>query len=79
MNIFKTANNYLKENKFYTIAEKNKISKQAQSEAEFNNLFSSFDKDNIELINEILKIIQVMSDLDLVRTNKYLESFLNPI
>lgn len=74
--IMREANNYLKENKFYTIAEKNKISKQAQSEAEFNNLFSSFDKDNIELINEILKIIQVMSDLDLVRTNKYLESFL---
>ena len=69
------ARNYLNNYKFYSLTERNKLRKQAKSKSELDNLMSSFDKDNSQLLFDIITAFKVFSELDIARTNKYLETF----
>ena len=60
---------------FFSIAEKNKLRRQAHSDAERNALLSTFDKENISLVNSILQKFGFLSDYDIANTNKYLTEF----
>lgn len=73
--IMQKAYDYLNTYKFFSIAEKRKLRRQAQSESERNALISSFDKKNSELINDILAAFRVFSELNIVKTNEYLSLF----
>jgi len=63
--------------RFYSIAVKNKLNRQAHSHTERNELLSSFDRENILLVNEVLKYIKLISEIDIANTNKQLTSFVN--
>lgn len=73
--LMRKASDYLNSYKFFSIFEKNRLQKQAQSGAERDALLSSFDKENSALINEILSEFQVFSDLNIVKMNEYLSEF----
>ena len=73
--IMSSAIQYLNTYKFYSLAEKSKLKSQTKTKAEFEGLLSSFDKDNIELINEIIISFKISSELNLSKTNEYLRDF----
>ena len=66
---------YLNSYKFFSLAEKRKLKNQAKSKTELDNLLSTFDKDNIALINEILTAFKLFSELDIAKTNEFLSHF----
>lgn len=74
LNISHLAVDYLNQYHFYSISEKNKLSKQAKSQDERERLISSFDRENQQLVTEILTAIHVFSELDIQRNNKVLKS-----
>ncbi|MCI9626319.1 MAG: helix-turn-helix transcriptional regulator [Clostridia bacterium] len=73
--IMTLATEFLSKHRFYSILSKNKALETASSQEEQLQLLSSFDRKNIEIVNEILKKIKYMSEADVKNTNNYLESF----
>lgn len=65
--------NYLSEFKFLTIAGKNNLQRLAKTEEERENLISSFDRENFELVNNIITAYKVYSELDIQTSNKVLK------
>lgn len=68
---------YLNYNRFYSLSEKRRIRKQAKSKTELDNLLSSFDKDNIVLINDIISAFKIYSELNIAETNEFLRGFVS--
>lgn len=67
-----TLNSY----KFYSIVERDAIVKSAQSKEEMQDLLSSFDNENAELISEILRELKLASELNIEVTNERLSAFI---
>ncbi|WP_405375329.1 helix-turn-helix domain-containing protein [Pseudobutyrivibrio sp.] len=72
--IMNEAHAYLNSFRFYSLTEKNKLSQQAKTQSELDSLISSFDRENTSLLNEIILSFRVFSDIDIAKTNKYLET-----
>ena len=76
-NLNTIARDYLNRFKFFSISEKNKLSRLAKSKEEKEALVSSFDRDNQELVNKILFCYKIFSDIDVQRSNKVFENIVN--
>lgn len=77
LTVMREAQDCLSSYRFYSIAVKNRLSRQAHSNDERNELLSSFDRENISLVNEVLKYIKLLSEIDIANTNKQLTGFVN--
>lgn len=66
------AHDYLNSFKFFSIQEKSKLRKEAKTDTDRDQLVSSFDKKNRELINQIIISCKIFSDLDIRRSNETL-------
>ena len=75
-NLWCKATDYLNSYRFYSISEKYKLAKQAKSQDERDRLLSTFDRENIQLVTDILSRIKVFSELDIQNNNRVLSSFL---
>lgn len=73
--LMRKASDYLNSYKFFSIVEKNRLRKHAQSGAERDELLSSFDRENRALINEILSAFQFFSELNIIKMNESLSVF----
>lgn len=71
-NLYFTACDYLNKFKFFSISQKNKLSRLAKSNTERESLISSFDRENQRLVNEIITAYKVFSELDIQYSNKEL-------
>ena len=65
----------LNEYKFLSISEKNRIISEKQSQEEIQALLSSFDIDNIEILNDIIRGFQFASERNIKSTNEQLKAF----
>ena len=65
----------LNAHKFFSIAEKDRLLQERQPQDEISDLLSSFDKDNINIINEIISGFQFASECNIKATNKQLKAF----
>ncbi len=74
--IFRETTSILNSHKFYSIAERNNIVREAQTKEEIRSLLSSFDNDNALLINKILNKLKLASDMDIRITNERLSGLL---
>lgn len=61
--------------KFLSISEKNRLISEKQSQEEIHDLLSSFDNDNIEIINDIIHGFQFASEYNIKSTNEQLKTF----
>ena len=61
--------------KFYSISEKNNLFAEKQAKDDINSILSSFDIDNIEIINNILENFQIATQQNIKSTNKQLKAF----
>ena len=61
--------------KFYSITEKKAVTAEMESKEEVLERLSSFDRDNIEILNDILSGFQFASEYNIKRTNEQLKSF----
>lgn len=75
--IMKEAEEFLSNHKFFSIAKKTQMLKETHSKSEFDELFSSFDTENRALLNELLKVFKLFTELDIEGTNKKLRAFVN--
>ena len=75
--LMKEAKEYLRHHRFYSLVDKARLRKEAQSKEEREALLSSFDKENGEIINEVLLAFRVFSELDIAKTNESLTAFIN--
>lgn len=66
---------YLSRNKFYTLAYKRRAAINSESKAEFLNQLSTFDQENMQLINGIVGYFAKVSASFLSRANKCLKAF----
>lgn len=67
---------YLDSYKFYSIAEFSRLQRKATSKAEQEALLSSFDKENITLMNEVIQAFQFISNMNITKGNEYISNFL---
>lgn len=67
--------NILNSYKFISISEKNRLLSENQSKEEVQEILSSFDKDNIEIVKEIISAFRVATEHNIVAANEYLRSF----
>lgn len=67
--------NYLNSYKFYSLVEKERLLDLATSNEERQSLLTSFDKENADLINQMLGAFKVLSDVNVEFTNKQLSAF----
>lgn len=65
----------LKKYKFLSISEKNLLIAEKQTKEEIQNLLGSFDKDNIEIISDILSGFRFASEHNIKSTNEQLQQF----
>lgn len=72
-NLNSVARDYLNRFKFYSISEKNKLSRLAKSKEEKEALVSSFDRENQELVNKIIFRYKIFSEIDIQRSNQVFE------
>lgn len=70
-----SATDFLNRFKFFSIAEKNKLRKQMEIKAEQDSLLSEFDKANSRLLNQMLYEFKLISEIDIMKTNEYLQKF----
>ena len=61
--------------KFYSITEKEAVAAEIESKEEVLERLSSFDRDNIEILNDILSGFQFASEYNIKSTNGQLKSF----
>ena len=73
--VYRETVDYLNQHQFYSMTEKNRLAKQARNQDERDRLISSFDKENQELVMDILANIRLFSELDIQRGNILLSSF----
>ena len=73
--LMRKAKEFLISHKFYSLTDKRIMRNRAQSESERDALLSSFDKENSEIINELLVGLQFFSELDIARVNESLKTF----
>lgn len=73
--LMKQTTSVLNSYKFYSILEKNALISQKQSEDEVQELLSSFDNANIEIINDILAGLRIASEHNIKTTNEQLGKF----
>lgn len=67
--------NILNEHKFFSIAQKDALISEKQSKEEVVDLLSSFDKDNIEILNDIISGFRFASEYNIKTTNEQLKKF----
>lgn len=65
----------LNSHKFYSIAEKNRILSSVHTQEQFNELLSTFDIENTDIISDILVGLKYASEADIYTTNSRLKSF----
>lgn len=70
----KDAENILVKHKFYSIAIRIRLNEQADSQEEYTNLLSDFDKENLKYVNKILSAISFISDYDVKYANELLKT-----
>ena len=68
--------NYLNSYKFYSLSEKERLLSCAVSTEDYQSILNSFDKENMDLINEMLSGFKVFSELNVEFTNKQLTAFI---
>ena len=61
--------------KFLSISEKNRLITEKQSQEEIQEILNSFDKDNIEILNDIIAGFQFASEHNIKSTNEQLKAF----
>lgn len=61
--------------RFFSISERNKLRNQINSQSERDRLLSNFDRYNANLLNKIISAFRLFSDLDLMKSNEYLDKF----
>lgn len=61
--------------RFLSISEKNRLIAEKQSQEEIHDILSSFDNENIEIINDIIQGFQFASDHNIKSTNEQLKAF----
>lgn len=74
-NLMEQATKELNHHKFYSISEKNRLLSERQTTEEVQDLLTSFDHDNIEIIGEILSGFQFASNHNIKTTNEQLKQF----
>lgn len=67
----------LNQHKFYSLQEKNKLISEAQTPEDVENILSSFDRQNKEVINEILGGYKFWSERDIKSANEDFQTYLN--
>ncbi|MDD4591239.1 MAG: helix-turn-helix transcriptional regulator [Parabacteroides sp.] len=65
----------LNQHKFFSIIEKDALMSEKQSKNEIVDLLSTFDKDNIEIINDIISGFRFASEYNIKTTNEQLKKF----
>ena len=73
--LMKAAAELLNQYKFYSISEKNALFAEQASRDDLYSLLSSFDNDNIDIINDILSGFQFASAQNIKSTNEHLKAF----
>ena len=73
--IMKETAEVLNAHKFLSISEKNRLISEKQSQEEIHEILNSFDKDNIEILNDIIAGFQFASDHNIKSTNEQLKAF----
>lgn len=73
--LMQEATDLLSSYKFFSLSEKNALRRKAQTQEEKDALLSSFDRENGEVIKEILAAFHVFSELDIARTTDNLIAF----
>lgn len=71
-----TARNCLNEFRFFSISEKYRLKKIATSIEEEERLISSFDRENQQLINRVLEVYKLYTDMDIALSNKMLMKYI---
>ena len=61
--------------KFLSISERNRLLSEKQSKEEIQEILSSFDKDNISILNDIILGFSFASDHNIISTNEQLKAF----
>lgn len=74
--LMECAVSYLNSYKFYSLAEKEYLLSRAASTEDRQRILTSFDKENIDLINDMLSGFKVFSELNVEFTNKQLTAFI---
>ena len=65
----------LDKHRFFSMERKAILRSKAHSKIEEENLLSEFDLKNQEIINAILKYLKIATELNVIKTNKVLEQF----
>lgn len=66
---------YLNSFKFFSISERYCQQRLAESKAERDSLLSSFDRNNMDLINKVISSFRLISEIDIARANEILATF----
>lgn len=66
---------YLNQYHFYSLEEKSYLESKAKTESEIDELMSDFDRDNLDTLNDIIRVFKLYSDVDIIKTTKYLSEF----
>ena len=74
-NTWKEAHEFLDNHRFFSMERKAILRSKAHSKIEEENLLSEFDLKNQEIINAILKYLKIATELNVIKTNKVLEQF----
>ena len=61
--------------KFLSISEKNRLISERQSQEEIQEVLSSFDRDNIDILGDIISSFQFASEHNIKSTNEQLKAF----
>jgi transcriptional regulator with XRE-family HTH domain len=72
--LLKTAD-ILNQFKFFSIAEKNFFISKKETHEDIFNLLSAFDRDNFEIINDIISYFKIATDCNIIDTNIKLKNF----
>lgn len=67
---------YLNSYKFYSIAERKRLQHAAKTQAELSDRLSEVDKKNSELKSRFSRVMEVLSDMDVEKTNQDLDILL---
>lgn len=71
---YEKAIDILKQNKIYTLKERNELLRQKRNSIEIDHLLSDYDKDNIKYVNKIIGHFKMLSDWQIDYTNPKLNN-----
>ena len=66
---------YLNSHKFLSIASKDQLLSERQNREEIEDILSTFDLENIEIVNEIISGFRFASECNIKKTNYELKKF----